>query len=250
MFKWLLEYRFRNVVKPIPQRKALLVGLEKYANSRWKTLPGSAEEAKELGELLRKNGDGSINFQTENITYMIDEDVTRKGLRSAIRELLKGEPELALFYFSGHGAMTDEGGFLVTFDGEAHDDGVRMNELIHLSRLSDAKNIVIIIDSCNSGATGIAEGSTIFGREFAHIPDKVSILTASGSDQPARMYNRRSLFTHVLCKGLGGKAKDFKGRVSVPLLYEYISREFAKHPQSPQLQVFMKETFSLRLANP
>jgi len=65
-----------------------------------------------------------------------------------------GDPDIALFYFSGHGMITSIGGFVITTDTESYDEGVAMDEILSYANQSKAREKIIILDCCHSGAFG------------------------------------------------------------------------------------------------
>lgn len=80
-------------------KKALIVGINDYPSS---PLNGCVNDANSVARVLSKNGDGSPNFGTKVLTS--DESVVDcETLLTSIEELFKGEAEIALLYFSGHG---------------------------------------------------------------------------------------------------------------------------------------------------
>lgn len=232
-------------------RKALYVATDVLPhNDSLPRLTGCESETRRLAHLLSTHWDGSANFGLQNAKCLLNKDATRNRIRKELRWLLRGNPEVALFYYSGHGSLSNKGGLLHAYDDTIEADKIELNELIHLSRLSNAKNIVIIIDSCNSGALGVSDNTLWLQRELANIPAKVSLLSASDLKQPAGMTNHESHFSQAIRMGLEGKAADLQGRISIPLLHDYISMRFRKLRQRPQLKVFLKEPFILRAVEP
>lgn len=221
-----------------------MIGIDHYRENLYDSLPGCVEEAKALKELLQTNANGDDNVPESQIQCLFNEKATLPAIEKAVRKLLIGAPELVIFYFSGHGYFSETGGYLVTFDGKPYVRGFPMNSLIHLARISDAENVIIIIDCCHAGAAGTEE--FISGKELAKIPEKVSIISASTANQKAQMKNRASIFTRVLIQGLKGRAADAKGYITVPRLYDFISKEFASYSQNPQLKVFLSQSYPIR----
>ena len=129
-------------------RKALVVGINNYPNAE---LYGCINDAAAFGNTLETNGDGSPNFDVRLIT-----DVQTKGeLKGHIKELFAGDCETALFYFSGHGFFDETGGgIIVTPDFTANDEGISMDDILHITNNSKAQNRVIILDCCHSGSFG------------------------------------------------------------------------------------------------
>src|SRR4051812_10634892 len=108
-------------------RKALVVGINDYpGNAR---LRGCVNDATLVAELLSTNADGSPNFDV-----LLSSSVKTKAvLKSLILDVFKDDEEICLFYFSGHGCITDTGGYIVTPDFNRHDEGISMDEILKMA---------------------------------------------------------------------------------------------------------------------
>jgi Caspase domain len=159
-------------------RKALLVGIDHYEHI--KGLSGCVNDAHAVKSMLDRHADGSVNFGTRLLVCSGPGDlVTKKDLKTAVRELFADDADIALFYFAGHGYIEDTGGFLCAADCESGDDGLSLNEVMVLANGSSAKNKIIVLDSCHSGVA--AQRSDAKG--LAEIKEGMTILTASTADQ-------------------------------------------------------------------
>jgi hypothetical protein len=196
-------------------RKALIVGIDEYPSS---PLTGCITDANSVATTLAANGDGSPNFENKVMTA----DVTRANLRAQIEALFQGgsEIDIALFYFSGHGTITGSGGIVVTQDGERHDEGVTMDELLGFANQSQARNKIIILDCCDSGTVGTPN---VTGSNFAQLNDGITILTASRRGEAAiEIEGEGGVFTELLVEALQGGASDVRGNITPGSLYAYI----------------------------
>ena len=114
-----------------------------------------------------------------------------------------------------------------------------MEELSRILQRLRAERVVLIIDSCFSGAAGgrtpyepIIASRGVITEEFlariANLGKGRVILTASGSREVARESNkhRHGVFTHFLLEGLRGAADiDRDGRIDVDEIYKYVSQK-------------------------
>src|SRR6266403_4931050 len=107
-------------------RKALVVGINNYPNI---PLKGCVNDANAIANVLTAHGDGSPNFDVRLMTSPTA-TIDRASLRAAIEALFSGEPDVALFYFSGHGFLKSTGGYIVTSDFRKYDEGISMNEML------------------------------------------------------------------------------------------------------------------------
>src|SRR4051812_21813106 len=120
-------------------RNALAVGIDNYDKL---PLSGCAEDADAFAGIMRRHADGSKNFTVEAI-----KNVATKGeLRTLIRKLFTAEGEMSLFYFSGHGLYTKDGGYILTPDYVQGDPGISMNEILVMANQSPAINKIILLD--------------------------------------------------------------------------------------------------------
>lgn len=220
-------------------KKALLVGINNYPSA---PLRGCRNDAIKMAELLRKNDDGSPNFDVR-----LELDVpTRAKLKSLIVELFSGHPDTVVFYFSGHGHMNQFGGYLVTPDYEKYDEGISMDDILLLANESQVNDRVIILDCCHSGAFGSSRSTST----SATIGNGVSILTASRADEPSLEINGHGVFTSLLLDALSGGAADLRGNVTPGGVYAYVDQALGAWDQRPVFRTNVSRFTTLRECKP
>src|SRR5258708_5827984 len=99
-------------------KRALIIGIDAYDNVH--QLTGCVADAVAVRDLLQRNADGSPNYGCRLLVHGPDqssERITRAALREACRDLFDYSGEVVL-YFSGHGALTETGGYLATCDAQ------------------------------------------------------------------------------------------------------------------------------------
>ena len=208
------------------RRKALLVGISEYADD---DLPGCDLDALNMAGVLETHEDGRANYSTITVTSL-EKEVTRSILRTEITRLFTNvEGHDVLFYFSGHGARTEWGVDLVTYDFTAPDDyGVSLADIANLANASRAREIVIILDCCFSG--DIANEQAKFPQEelqLMRLRQDVTVMAASRSEELSWGGADGGDFTKVLLAGLKGAAADLAGNVSAMDLHLVATRAFA-----------------------
>ena len=137
-------------------KRALIVGIDSYDN--FHQLTGCVADAEGIQQLLARNADGTPNYSCRLITYgpnAPQEKITRPLLRRACQELFDFTGEV-LLYFSGHGALTANGGYLATADAERNDWGIPMQEIIEMANKSRTSDILLMLDCCHAGDVGNA----------------------------------------------------------------------------------------------
>ncbi len=221
-------------------RKALIIGINNYPTS---PLRGCINDATAFGSIIETNGDGSPNIDVRIVTDI----QTKSELKGQIRELFNGESETALLYFSGHGFINDLGGYIVTPDYSQHDEGVSMDEILIIANGSKAKNKVIILDCCHSGAFGSPKA---VGGNSTNISEGVSILTASRADEPSLEINGHGVFTTLLLDALRGGAADLRGHITPGSIYAYIDQALGPWDQRPVFKTNISKFTSLRTIVP
>ncbi len=220
-------------------KKALVVGINKYPTA---PLYGCINDATVLHTALKLNSDGSRNFDSR-----LALDVPSKGeLKRLITELFKDDCEIALLYFSGHGFVDAVGGYLVTPDYAAHDEGLPMDQILTLVNQSRAKNKIVILDCCHSGAFGspkVVPASAVLG-------EGVVVLTASREDEPAMEAGGHGIFTELLLDALHGAAADLVGNITPGGVYAHIDQSLGAWEQRPIFKTNVNKFISLRQVAP
>jgi hypothetical protein len=228
-------------------RIALIVGISQYPEN---PLHGCAQDALELYELLKNNGEEE---PTKNFETIVFADQLKKGedLHAQVRMLFSKPCELALFYFSGHGSSTDVGGHLVAHDQETKRNvkGISMRDVMFYASKSPATAKVIILDCCFSGDIGrfipdvsdalIAEGTIILA---ASRGNEYSAMDADGNG---------SVFTNLLRQGLEGGASDLLGNISPASLYAFADQSLGNWDiQRPVFKANVDKLITLRKVKP
>jgi uncharacterized caspase-like protein len=224
-------------------RKALVVGIDDYQNAE---LSGCVNDATTIANLLERDGDGSPNFSVLQMTSPPNH-VTRSQLRESIKRLFEGDCDVALFYFAGHGMVNTNGGWIVTSDFSRYDEGIQMDEILSLANQSKAKDKIIILDCCHSGAFG---NPAVTGSNVALLSDGVTVLTASRSFEPSTEKNGQGLFTSLLIDALYGGAADIRGYITPGSLYSYVDEALGPWDQRPVFKTNVSRFTKLRRVSP
>lgn len=214
-----------------PNDYALVIGIEKYSK-----IP-EAKYAERDAQTVIKHLE-SLGFPPRNIQRLVGSDATRGAIQGYLEEWLPKniKPESTLFfYYSGHGAPDPTNGevYLVPWDGNAsflQSTAYPLKKLYASLGSLKAKEIVIALDSCFSGAGGrsvLAEGARplVLKFEEAVLPQKNMTLftAATGEEITAGLAEQgHGAFTYYFLKGLSGAAKGATGKVTAQGLYEYL----------------------------
>ena len=223
------------------KRRALLVGINHYDNMR--SLSSCIDDTLAMHQVLAYHENHDPNFAShlllgaetiagadQRLDDSLYQRVTFNKLRTALEELFAFE-DMVLFYFSGHGYPTANGVYLVTQDGTSILPGILLNDILDMANASRAREVLLIIDSCYSGALGEpAHERTI---PNLYLRPGITLLSASGSDQQALEIQGQSMFTRLVIGALKGGAADVRGQVSSASIYAYIEQALGPWDQRP-----------------
>ena len=214
---------------------AVVIGIGSYRES---VIP-AVKYARRDAEVVAKYLEHLSGIPRENIALLTDANATKSDIEAYLEDWLPRRVTPAsrvYFYYAGHGAPEPEGkgAFLVPYEG--HPDFT--SKLVPLGRLYQtlnrlkAREVVVLLDSCFSGAkgrsvmqSGIRPLVLTSERQLAVEGKAVVVASASGSEvtsdfEPAR----HGLFTYFLLKGLRGEA-DNNGDTMVTIgeLFGFVS---------------------------
>ena len=219
-------------------KKALIVGLNEYPNAR---LNWCDNDAIAMKSLIESNGDGSPNFDVKTIIN----NGSERELRLAIEQLFEGEgnTDIALLYFSGHGADKD-GGYICTTDFSEDNLGVKMVDILELANRSRCRNRVIILDCCFAAKMG----ESLLGNNNSILGEGVTIMAASQSWQVSAENNdiKHGVFTELLLQGLKGGAADISGNITPASLYSFVDQSLGAWQQRPVFKTNISRFLPLR----
>jgi hypothetical protein len=213
-------------------RRALLIGVDYYESMP--DLSGCVRDAAALGDVLRRHEDGSPNYDCRLLTNPGGPLLTRAYLRNEWERLFTGFTGDILFYFAGHGSPAEVGGAIVTHDGTVGDPGLPMSDLLLLANRSSAREVLLILDCCHSGALGnIVRRGGKATEQHAQLREGVTILAASRANEASVEVGARGVFTDLLLAALQGGAADVRGNISAAAVYAFIEQALGAWDQRP-----------------
>jgi hypothetical protein len=226
-------------------RKALVVGINYYPDIG--QLYGCVNDAYAVNQVLVRHMDGELNFDVQLHTAVdAASSISRRHLKDLVVALFADDPDIALLYFAGHGHVEDSGGYLVTSDCQDPDAGLPLDELLTIANGSKAKNKVLVLDSCYSGAAGSPKSLG----EKALLSEGLTILTASSKDQYATEENGSGVFTTLFVDALNGGAANLTGEITPGGIYAHIDQSLSAWEQRPIFKTNVKRFCSIRKVTP
>ena len=156
---FLIVSRASGSPNKIREKWALIIGVNNFQNTD-EFLQFGVKDAKDVGEYLIESG----NFKKSNVTILVDKDATTAKIQEAfgdLRSKAKAD-DLVLVYLSSHGRPRnlDPTGlsYVITNDTDFSSPGrffataLKMVELAELGRFVLARDYVLLLDTCFSGA--------------------------------------------------------------------------------------------------
>ncbi len=233
---------------------AVVVGIEQYRQK----LP-KADYAVHDAEVMSEYFTKVLGIPEENVAVLVDTHAARTDLEKYVEKWLPNRVEKGdsvFVYFSGHGAPNPKTGeaYMVPYDGDPSyidTTGYPLKRMYEQLDKLPAKEVVVMLDSCFSGAGGrsvIAKGMRPMGLSVETpvlAKGKTVVLAASSGDQVSSTYDAKGhgLFTYFVLKGLQGEADQNKdGTVDLREVFDYIrpqvervARREYNNEQTPQL---------------
>ncbi len=203
---------------------AVIIGIENYRG-----LPKSDYSKSDAG--IVKEYLKALGFQERNVTFLTDDNASLSDIKKTLETWLhnKAKKESKVFiYYSGHGAPNAKTGdaYIVPFDGDPNyleDTGYSLKRLYDSLGKLQAKEIIVALDSCFSGAGGrsvLAKGARplVMMTTSTVLPSNMAVLSATQGSQISTSSPEKGhgVFTYYFLKAL----KD--GKKTIAEIYEYI----------------------------
>ncbi len=218
-----------------PKLYALIVGVGDYANKAFSLGDFPANDADDFAKQLKSQEGEGRAFAAVNIfnaAPLKDRQATQenivKGLEWLALNAKDSESDIALMYFSGHGASTAGGAsYLLPFEFDPEHPiltGIGKARILEVLRQINGK-VIFFVDACYGGAglDIVSLGGTKVRRldtnglvsEFAASENGITAFASSSGIElsyPAPD-GRNSVFTQAAIKGLLGQAAHFGDKV-------------------------------------
>jgi len=226
--------------KPNKNAYAIVIGIEQYRQNLPKA-DYADNDARIMAEYLTK----VMGYPEENMVMLINDRALKSDLEKYFEKWLSNnvEKEGTVFvYYSGHGAPNPNTGdaYLVPYDGDPsfiEQTGYSLKRLYKNLNKLPAEEIVVVLDSCFSGAGGrsvLAKGARPLVMNMdkqVSRSDRIAILSASSGGQISSTHEEKGhgLFTYFFLKGI--KADNSE----LGTLYNYLK---------PQVERIARKTYN------
>ena len=242
------------IVKPNKNAYAIVIGIENYRQKLPKA-DFAVSDAKLVSEYLSR----VMGYPEENVVTLVNDHAALGDFVKYFEKWLPNNVEkgsTVLVYYSGHGAPNPKTGdaYLVPYDGDPSfiaETGYSLKRMYDALGKLPAKEIIVALDSCFSGAGGrsvIAKGMRPLVMNISgslSLSGNITVLSASSGDQISATYDEKGhgLFTYFLLKGI--KNEDVvkpDGSIKIDDLFRFIkprveriARKQYNNEQTPQL---------------
>jgi hypothetical protein len=165
----------------VPERRALLIGINDYIARSLPDLRGAVNDVQLLKRILVTR----FGFPEENIVLLTDREATRARMLTEIDRFVDGgcPDDIVYFHYSGHGSQVrdlngdEEDGMDETIlprDGRTSGvPDIRDDELDQRFARLKARNALIVFDSCNSGT--VTRSATAVQARFVPPDDRLEL---------------------------------------------------------------------------
>jgi hypothetical protein len=239
-------------IKALPaqgKRYALVIGVDRYADTQITTLGGASNDARTLASALTQYA----GFPSEQVTLLAsDQPAERQPTRGNILRRLSNlsaviPPDgLLLISFAGHGIERGGQAFLLPSDSQVSNDVDLLEQTaINVSQIRDrikkigVKQVLMIIDACRNDPVGRANADNpltpAYTRGFnfdVRNREVQAFATLYATEVGHRAYEykekKQGYFTWVLVEGLKGGAANEKGEVTLAGLVKYLQERVPK----------------------
>jgi len=239
-------------IKALPaqgKRYALVIGVDRYADTQITTLGGASNDARTLASALTQYA----GFPSEQVTLLAsDQPVERQPTRGNILRRLSNlsaviPPDgLLLISFAGHGIERGGQAFLLPSDSQVSNDvdlleqtAINVSQIRERIKKIGVKQVVMIIDACRNDPVGRANADNpltpAYTRAFnfdLRNREVQAFATLYATEVGHRAYEykekKQGYFTWVLVEGLKGGAANEKGEVTLAGLVKYLQERVPK----------------------
>ncbi|HUT60499.1 MAG TPA: caspase family protein [Phycisphaerae bacterium] len=216
-----------------PQRHAVVIGINEYADPAIPPLKYAETDAKAVYETLIDPAVG--RFPKENVALLLGKDATPSAIKAALYKL-RGvdKDDLVVVFYSGHGAKEGDEGFWVTQNAETKAlpaTALANSDIRKFLAQIPSEKLVVLLDCCYAASTvkkSLNDPAKLFG-DFTG-KGRVTIAGAADNQEALEFPEKKEgVFTYYLVEGLRGGA-DFNkdGVVTFEELWQYLGDNVRK----------------------
>jgi WD40 repeat protein len=185
--------------------RVLTVGIDRYSDPQL-NLDYSVADASLIGDAIKNNAKVSVSKSLYN------ENATKPKILAELKELSQGaQQDVLVIYFAGHGLAVGKEWYFLPYETKMQSTmekiaqtGITATELGDIFKNSKIQHILLMVDSCYSGAgmdvfSKLENGQRYFTRQLSRSLG-ITVLTATAKDQEAAELKSlgHGLFTYLM----------------------------------------------------
>ncbi len=256
--------------KPAPRLFVLAVGVDNYLKPDWR-LSNAVSDAKTISAALKAVGSAFFGENNVEITTVLDENATEKGIGAAFERIAaKVEPQdVFVLFLSGHGRAIAGSGpgtgwFFLPQNLDLGpqtipDNAISSKRLENWLRRISASKSVIVLDACELGAFEAPRGDNLETEttiaQFTFATGRSTISAAAQGKAAYEGYRGHGILTYALLEFLNRQDGESDDTVDLLGVGSYVSRrviEISKKEfgivQTPKTD--LKDNFTLGIRQP
>ena len=215
---------------PQIQRKvAVMLGVNDYADKAIPALESAIPDAEAVGNLLK----GQLGYEVRVV-----KNATRAGIVDSLSTLANelGPDDSVTIYYAGHGYQMKETGYWIPSDASVKnpDNWISNNDVSRLMGNIPAKQVMLISDSCYSGAFAKEQKvGEVAADAQAILNNRSVVIMSSGGEEPVSDEGRdgHSIFAWNLMNSLKTVDKFDPGSKLFSSIRKGVIEEFPQVPQ-------------------
>jgi hypothetical protein len=209
--------------------RLLTIGIDKYSDANL-NLDYSVADANAIVQAIKTGAKSSVS------KHLINENATKPKILAELKELSQGtQQDVLVVYFAGHGLALGKEWYFLPHETTLQDTpekiaaaGITATELSDIFKNSKIQHILLMVDSCYSGAgmnafSQLQNGQRYFTRQLSRSLG-ITVITATTKDQEATELKNlgHGLFTYLITQDLA--KKDTTGSTTAHGVAENITK--------------------------
>lgn len=209
--------------------RLLTIGIDKYSDANL-DLDYSVADANAIVKAIKTGANTTVS------KHLINENATKPKILAALKELSQGtQQDVLVVYFAGHGLAVGKEWYFLPHETTLQDTpekiaaaGITATELSDTFKHSKIQHILLMVDSCYSGAgmnafSQLQNGQRYFTRQLSRSLG-ITVITATTKDQAASELKNlgHGLFTYLITQDL--EKKDATGSTTAHGVAENITK--------------------------
>lgn len=236
--------------RPIKDKWAVVIGIDKFADRSIPSLQFSSKDAKDFAQFLVEKG----NFAKDHVKVLVNEQATEINVRDVVGDTWlprQVQPDdLVLIFASSHGSPKEldvaQENFLVVYDSDPNklfSTAIRLDDLSKtIKRRTGCDRVVLLLDACHSGAANTRDPLAPKAKNFDinSLAGEGQIIISSSDAEEISWESKRyqnGVFTHNLIDALQSAGQGTKVTQAYQNLKQKVEEEVKTDRSASQTPV-------------